>query len=106
MLLLSITSFLIAVGIMSAIWISIYILLQVVLLPIKLIFNYVTFNRLQPGKYVYTEREWSVVHGGYIPVSSAKVINVIRNDRGRISYVELDDGQKMTFKEYNKLSQF
>jgi hypothetical protein len=87
-------------------WIVIYFIFQLVFLPIKWWLNRVSFNHLKVGDYVFTEREWWFEYGNYVPVNSAKIVNIIRNQKGKIEFIELDNEQKMAFKEYNKILQF
>ena len=106
MTLLSITSSLVMGAIVFGIWIAIYFIFQLVFLPIKWALNRAAFNNLKVGDYVFTEREWWFEYGNYVPVNSAKVVSITRTPKGKIEYIELDNEQKMTFKEYNKISQF
>ena len=106
MTLLSITSSLVMGAIVFGVWIGIYFIFQLVFLPIKWTLNRTAFNNLKVGDYVFTEREWWFEYGNYVPVNSAKVISITRSPKGKVEYIELDNEQKMTFKEYNKISQF
>lgn len=106
MTLLSITSSLVMGAIVFGIWIAIYFIFQLVFLPIKWALNRAAFNSLKVGDYVFTEREWWFEYGNYVPVNSAKVISITRSPKGKVESIELDNEQKMTFKEYNKISQF
>ena len=106
MTLLSITSSLVMGAIVFGVWIGIYFIFQLVFMPIKWLLNRTAFNNLKVGDYVFTEREWWFEYGNYVPVNSAKVISITRSPKGKVEYIELDNEQKMTFKEYNKISQF
>lgn len=106
MTLLSITSSLVMGAIVFGAWIGIYFIFQLVFLPIKWILNRTAFNNLKVGDYVFTGREWWFEYGNYVPVNSAKVISITRSPKGKVESIELDNEQKMTFKEYNKISQF
>ena len=106
MTLLSITSSLVMGAIVFSAWIVIYFIFQLVFLPIKWVLNRAAFNNLKVGDYVFTEREWWFEYGNYVPVNSAKVISITRSPKGKVESIELDNEQKMTFKEYNKISQF
>lgn len=106
MVLLSITSSLVIGAIVFGAWIGIYFIFQLVFIPIKWVLNRTAFNNLKVGDYVFTEIEWWFEYGNYVPVNSAKVIGITRNQKGKVESIELDNEQKMTFKEYNKISQF
>ena len=106
MTLLSITSSLVMGAIVFGAWIGIYFIFQLVFLPIKWGLNRVAFNNLKVGDYVFTEREWWFEYGNYVPVNSAKVVAITRTPKGKVESIELDNEQKMTFKEFNKISQF
>ena len=106
MTLLSITSSLVMGAIVFGAWIGIYFIFQLVFLPIKWALNHTAFNNLKVGDYVFAEREWWFEYGNYVPVNSAKVISITRSPKGKVESIELDNEQKMTFKEYNKISQF
>ena len=74
--------------------------------PIKWALNRTAFNNLKVGDYVFTERDWRFEYGNYVPVNSAKIVGITRSPKGKVESIELDNEQKMTFKEYNKISQF
>ena len=106
MALLSITSSLVMGAIVFGTWVGIYFVFQLVFLPIKWALNRAAFNQLKVGDYVFTEREWWFEYGNYVPINVAKVVKINYNQKGKVESIELDNEQKMTFKEYNKISQF
>ena len=49
---------------------------------------------------------WIGIHFIFQLVFIAKVIGITRSPKCKVESIELDNEQKMTFKEYSKISQF
>lgn len=86
---------------------GIYIVMSSVSLLINTIVNYYKFNKLSIGDNVYTSDIYDYELGQSLPYNSSKVINIVYRKYGRnISYVELENNDKVDFIQYNRIAQY
>ena len=84
-----------------------YIVMSLVSLLINTIVNYYKFNKLSIGDNVYTSDIYDYELGQCLPYNSSKVINIVYRKYGRnISYVELENNDKVDFIQYNRIAQY
>ena len=84
-----------------------YIVMSLVSILINTIVNYYNCNKLSIGDTVYTSDIYDYELGQSLPYNSSKVINIVYRKYGRnISYVELENNDKVDFIQYNTITQY
>lgn len=86
---------------------GICIIMQLIALPIRTLYNYINYNNLKVGDSVAISDVYDYELGQDLPNDYAKITNIVYRKRGRkISYIELSNNNKMNFIQYNKIAQY
>ena len=83
-----------------------WIVVQLIALPIRYLMNYISFRKLKVGDYICVSKMYDTEHQGFLPCNTAKITNIVYNDRGGVDYVETDNNDKINFKQYNNILKY